>query len=163
LCELIEHRRTGHLSAAFRPLQRKPFYWQGPWLMSWQCLEVLQPQQLLPFHWLRPVLMRWFGRATWRGMALTMAGKYDTVKNHLGYEKGNKMPHGSARFEADLNLPAQPGDRIYLFINNTYQVYTRRGAGWTGGKAEPRLDVGHGFFFFATTPRVWTQVFYVQQ
>jgi hypothetical protein len=26
LCELIETRRTGHRSAAFRPLQLKPFY-----------------------------------------------------------------------------------------------------------------------------------------
>ena len=82
-----------------------------------------------------------------------------TVQIPAGYSLlASKVPQ-EGRLESDLKFPAQPGTRVYLYRNGSYLSYTRRAKSWTGGKGEPILKIGEGFFVYSPVPATWTRQF----
>lgn len=69
----------------------------------------------------------------------------------------------AGKIETELGLPAKTNDKVYLYKNGAYQIFTRRASSWTGGTAEPSVEVAEGFFMQAVAAGSWTRSFSVNQ
>lgn len=67
----------------------------------------------------------------------------------------------AGRVEADLGLPAQLNDVVYMLGAGGYVLHTKRAATWT--PSEPSPGVAEGFFLRASSARNWTRSFSVNQ
>ena len=63
--------------------------------------------------------------------------------------------------ETQLGLPAVQNDNLYQYDvpSQSYTVYTRRSASWTGGAGEPNIGVAEGFFWRVNTGTNWVNTF----
>lgn len=95
---------------------------------------------------------------TFVGEVLTGA---QTIAINTGFNLlGSKIPQ-AGKVETELGLPAKQNDKIYKF-SGVYAITTRR-TDATPYTAEPVIDVGEGFFFWAGAAATWTRTFTIPQ
>lgn len=74
---------------------------------------------------------------------------------------GSAIPQ-AGKLTTDLKLPAKSNDKVFLFKNGSYDIFTYRLGKWS--PSEPEIEVAQGFWFNAgTTGTTWTRSFSVSQ
>ncbi len=87
-------------------------------------------------------------------------GNTSNISIPAGYSiVGSPVPQTGSL--SSLQFPAQPGDTVYRYINNQYQISTWDGSTWSGQNPTPA--VGEAFWSYKVNSQSWTRNFSISQ